>query len=132
MGPFLRRNWLVLAVLPAAAAVMMARAGNLNLTMSVRPLLVCIGAIALLYAWSSIRLKSVIDRWARRNGYEIIKAARRDLLTGPYSGAYYQLVYRVTVREPSGRVRHGWVHCGWWWSGLWSSACEVEWDEGST
>jgi hypothetical protein len=81
-------------------------------------------------AWHFRRSRSLLDRWAERNGYRVIEADYRKFFRGPFfwTSAKGQTVYRVTV-EVKGGVRTGWVRCGSWWLGLLSEQVEVRWDE---
>ena len=80
--------------------------------------------------WHSLRSRTLLERWAARNGYRIIDASYRNFFRGPFfwTTSKGQTVYRVTVEVPGG-VRTGWVRCGSWWFGLLSDDAEARWDE---
>jgi hypothetical protein len=80
--------------------------------------------------WHSHRSRTLLERWAERNGYRIIDAGYRNFFRGPFfwTTAKGQTVYRVTV-EVQGGVRRGWVRCGGRRLGLFSDWAEVRWDE---
>lgn len=99
------------------------------------PLLMVVAMLLLVatsIAWHSHRSRSVLERWAERNGYRIIDADYRNFFRGPFfwTSSKGQTVYRVTV-QAKGVVRNGWVRCGSWWLGLLSDQVEVRWDESS-
>jgi hypothetical protein len=76
------------------------------------------------------RSRTLIDRWAEANGYQIISSERRYMLTGPFffRSSKGQTVFRIRARDSAGRVREGWARCGGWILGLLSDAVKVEWD----
>jgi hypothetical protein len=80
--------------------------------------------------WHSRRSRTLLERWAERNGYRIIDADYRNFFRGPFfwTTAKGQTVYRVTM-EVKGVVQTGWVRCGTLWLGLFSDRAEVRWDE---
>jgi hypothetical protein len=98
-----------------------------SLLMPVFMLLLVVTSIAL----HTHRSRSLLERWAERNGYQIIDADYRNLFRGPFfwTTAKGQTVYRVTVEDEAGIERSGWVRCGSQWLGLLSDRVEVRWDE---
>jgi hypothetical protein len=76
------------------------------------------------------RSRKILERWAERNGYRILQAQRRTFLRGPFFfyTAKGQEVFRVTVEDPQGQVRHGFVRCGSFWLGVLSDRADVRWD----
>jgi len=80
--------------------------------------------------WHSRRSRILLERWAERNGYRILRADYRNFFRGPFfwTSSRVQTIYRVTV-EGKGGVRSGWVRCGSCWLGLLSDQAEVRWDE---
>jgi hypothetical protein len=82
------------------------------------------------FRWHFHRSRTVLERWAERNGYRLREAEYRHVFRGPFfwSSSKGQTVYRVTV-EGKDRVRTGWVRCGGWFLGLLSDHAEVRWDE---
>ncbi|HZS94004.1 MAG TPA: hypothetical protein VFA78_04345 [Chloroflexota bacterium] len=76
------------------------------------------------------RARSILDRWARRNGYRIIDREVRLLRRGPFflTTGQNQEVYRVTVEDGNRRVRRGYVRCGGFLFGLLSDRADVRWD----
>jgi hypothetical protein len=80
--------------------------------------------------WHFSRSRSLVERWAAGNGYELLNAEYRNFFRGPFfwMTSKSQTVYHVEVRDQSGRIRSGWVRCGSWWSGLFSDQTEVRWE----
>ena len=76
------------------------------------------------------RAKSILQRWADKNGYEILSSEYR-LMGGRFwwRRTENQEVYYVTIRTSEGQVRRGWVRCGGWFFGILSDQADVEWDE---
>ncbi len=77
------------------------------------------------------RAKSILERWAEENEYEIVSSEHR-WLGGPFfwGTSASQEVYYVTIRTLNGQIRKGWVRCGGWFGGvLFSNQADVEWDE---
>jgi hypothetical protein len=66
--------------------------------------------------------KTILNRWAKANGYEIVAKELRILRVGPFwLKTRHHEVYYVTIRTPEGQTRRGWVCCGW--------SAVVRWDE---
>ena len=86
--------------------------------------------VAGLMAWHFSRARSLLETWAKENHYEIIGRSYRHLLKGPFfwTSSKGQAVYHVTVRDPQGRIRSGWLRCGGWWAGMFSDKTEVRWE----
>ncbi|MCC6675544.1 MAG: hypothetical protein IT436_00235 [Phycisphaerales bacterium] len=92
-------------------------------------LLVIVGAMLSLHM---NRGRSLLDRWADENGYEILEADYRWMLRGPFffRSNDKNAVYRITVRDLEGDVRRGYARCGGFWFGMWLSPdVTVEWDD---
>jgi hypothetical protein len=81
--------------------------------------------------WHFSRSTSVLEAWARRNGYRIVAQDYRSFFKGPFfwTSSKSQTVYRITVEDGHGNLRSGWVRCGGWFFGLWSDHADVQWDE---
>jgi len=92
---------------------------------------VVIGAIYII--WYFYRSKSLLQKWAAANGFEILHFELRELRRGPFlrSGSGKQAVYYVRIRNREGQARSGWVRCGGFWSGLLGEKTEVKWDDES-
>jgi hypothetical protein len=78
----------------------------------------------------SNRSTSILDQWALENGFEVVSASQAQVFRGPFTltASRDQTVYRITVRDQSGRTMTGWARCGSWMLGLASNNVEVVWD----
>jgi hypothetical protein len=87
-------------------------------------------AVAGLY-WQYSRSRTLLERWAMQNDFELLSSDYRYLRKGPFTwtSSRNQTVYFVTVRDKQNQVRSGWVRCGGWWVGLYSDKTEVAWDD---
>jgi hypothetical protein len=92
-------------------------------------LLIAAVAIALTIAQNG-RARTILDRWAARNGFEILEAERRYVRLGAFffRATEGQAVFRVTIQDADDRVRRGYVKCGGLWLGVWSDQAVVAWD----
>lgn len=81
--------------------------------------------------WLSYRSGSVLEQWAKDNGFEILSSEYRHLFRGPFfwTTSKGQTVYYVRVRSHDGDERTGWVRCGGFFFGLLSDRAEVRWEE---
>jgi len=86
---------------------------------------------ALFAAWHYGRSGSLLETWARENGYLILSQENCWFFKGPYfwTSTRGQEVYRVTVRDREGRTRSGYVRCGGALLGMLSDHVDVRWDE---
>ncbi len=93
------------------------------------PLVLSMVIILATTLWRSSRSRQVLDSWAAKNGFQIIRRENRWCFRGPFawSRSRCQTVYFVTVLDKDGLERSGWVRCGGWFTGLWSDAAEVRW-----
>ncbi|MFL5245352.1 MAG: hypothetical protein ACJ8FY_24925 [Gemmataceae bacterium] len=91
-----------------------------------------LGAVVavLLLFWHFSRSNSLVDQWARENGYRIIRRQYRSFFKGPFfwTSTRGQTVYQVVVEDAAGNRRNGWLRCGSWWFGLLSNNVEARWD----
>jgi hypothetical protein len=99
------------------------------LTSALMIMLFVVFAVGVLW-WRHARSNDLLERWAERNGYQIIRRQYRFLFRGPFflTTARGQAVYYVTVEDREGTVRNGWVRCGSWWFGLLSDQAQVQWE----
>ena len=90
--------------------------------------LVCAAFLALAAHYSKAR--TMLERWAARNGFRILRMERRDFRRGPFfwSTARGQVVYHIVVVDRHGRRRSGYVRCGGWFWGVWSEHVDVRWE----
>ena len=81
--------------------------------------------------WRFSRSTNMVEQWASDNSLELVNVERRFMFRGPFwwRTGKGQEVFRVTVRDGSGQVLHGYVRVGGWFLGLWSDQVTVEWEE---
>lgn len=81
--------------------------------------LIAVVAIAYLLVWTQ-RSRHLLETWAAAQGYDLLHAEHRVLRKGPFFWwpSRAQAVYRVTVSDGAGRVRHGWIRVGGWVLGV--------------
>jgi hypothetical protein len=94
-------------------------------------LIVLVAALAVLAtARHFSRSRTILERWADRDGYVIVSAERCWFWRGPFwlRSDREQVVYRVVVRDREGRTLSGYVRCGGWFLGVLSDDVAVEWD----
>jgi hypothetical protein len=77
------------------------------------------------------RAADLLAQWATSNNYRIIESDRRYLRKGPFflTSSQSQIIYRVTVQDPNGNTRRGWVRCGSFLFGSWQNVVDVQWDD---
>jgi hypothetical protein len=102
----------------------------MNLLTSVLTIMLLVGIAVGALWWRDARSKDLLQRWAERNGYRIIRREYRFFFRGPFflTTARSQAVYYVTVEGQEGTVRNCWVRCGSWWFGLLSDQVQVRWE----
>lgn len=86
-------------------------------------------AVAVVVRWQYAEANKIVNRWAQRNGFELVSAQIRYWQTGPF--IFYangQLVFRIVIRDQTGMQRSGWVLVGSWHSGVLSNHTKVRWD----
>jgi hypothetical protein len=100
-------------------------------SIGVAPILFFVVVGGVFIAWHFSRSKSLLQKWATSNEYEILHSELRELRRGPFlwTGSGKQTVYYVRVRSRDGHERSAWVRCGGFWSGLLSDKTEVRWDD---
>jgi len=96
--------------------------------------LLIIALVAASFVWFFVRSKTLLQKWAAENGFQITHYERKWLFfTGPFkwwTTSRNQTVYFVRVRDRDGYERSGWVRCGSFFGGvLFSDKTEVRWDE---
>jgi hypothetical protein len=94
-------------------------------------LVVLLVFVGLMIYWTNRRSTEMIQRWAEGNGYMILDMERRLFRRGPFflTTSRSQTVYYVTLVDPQGGERRGWVRCGSFWLGIFANTVEVRWDE---
>jgi hypothetical protein len=82
-------------------------------------------------ALSFSRGRSLLNRWAQDNGFQILDSGVALFSAGPFTwtSSRNQIVYFVRVRDRNGTERSGWVRCGGFWSGIFSDKTEVRWKD---
>ena len=69
----------------------------------------CLTAASLTWHW--FRSKFLLDKWAKEHGFELLKMNYPLLGAGPFWWASKrQEVYRIRVRDRSGREHSGWAN----------------------
>jgi hypothetical protein len=76
------------------------------------------------------RSRSLLRRWASDNGFQILDFKLNLFRPSGWNwtSSNNQMVYFVRVRDKDGRERRGWVRCGNFWVGIFSSKTEVKWE----
>ena len=95
-------------------------------------ILVLVIAIAILaWVWHFSRSRSILQKWADDNGYQLRQADYRWFRKGPFfwTTSRDQVVYYVTVLDQVGHERRGWVRCGSWFFGMFSNQADVKWED---
>jgi hypothetical protein len=82
-------------------------------------------------AWSFMRPRSLIERWAAHNGYWLVRSEYRAFRKGPFTwdSSRAQTVHYVEVLDEAGNRRTGWVRCGSSFLGLLSDQLDVRWEQ---
>jgi len=76
-----------------------------------------------------LRARYLLQEWARKNGYVLVKVRVNWLGLGPYVVvSNRQEVFRIRARDRHGRERNGSAICGGIFLGLLVNTVEVEWD----
>jgi hypothetical protein len=97
-------------------------------------LMFVLGGVCSFPVWivaASWRGERMLQKWAARNGFEILKKESTHLSVpgGPIT-KYARMgrpVYRVSLSDKSGAIRRAWVICGHWYWGVISSQVKVVW-----
>src|ERR1035437_10100484 len=95
-------------------------------------LLICVAIIMVVtVVWSFSRGRTILNRWAQDNGFQILHSEIRTLCAGPFTwtSSRNQIVYFVRVLDKEGREHSGWVRCGSFWRGISSDKTEVRWKD---
>jgi hypothetical protein len=91
--------------------------------------LVALSWVAFSTTWHWLRSRFLLEKWARTNGFELVKMKINWFSFSPLIFASSrQEVYRISVRDHRGRERSGWAICGGFWLGFLVNKVEVEWD----
>ena len=92
-------------------------------------LVVALCWVALSITWHWFRSRFLLKKWAEANGYELVKMDMNWFGIAPFVFiSRRQEVYRIRVRDHSGRERSGWAKCGGFWLGFVVDKVEVAWN----
>jgi len=82
------------------------------------------------------RTRTVLERWAEANGFEILEKKHRSILTGRvgpfgfWTRTRNERIYSFRVRDQEGQERSGWARCDLKLGGaLFNDEIEIKWDE---
>ena len=94
-------------------------------------IILCIALVVIVLVWTFFRSRSILESWAKENGYQILSSEIRLFSRGPFfwTASNNQVVYYVTVQTSDGTVKRGWARCGSWWWGVFLNQVEIRWDE---
>ena len=92
-------------------------------------IVIIVAATVLSILWTRRRSQTILQRWAERNGLQLLESELRWFRRGPFflSGRG-QVVYYVSAMDGQGMIHRGWVRCGGFWLGLLRDEAEVRWD----
>lgn len=81
--------------------------------------------------WKFTRSRILLEQWAHRNEYSIVKSERRSIVTGPFvwTSSRNQTIYFVTITDKTGKRRNVWVRCGGYYLGALSDEVDVRWTD---
>jgi|GEM_PF-6436131 len=92
-------------------------------------------ATVLLWAFReySKRVKAILQKWAEKNGFQILQCKRKFFVTGPFNWwktSRNQYIYFLRIRERDGQERSAWTRIGDYTTGiLYSEQMEVKWND---
>ncbi len=92
---------------------------------------ITLGFIFLTVKWFFNKSATLLKEWANINSYDLVECELRWLKRGPFfwSSSSGQTVYFVKViDQKTSNSKKGWVRCGSFWGGLFSSKTEVKWE----
>ena len=95
----------------------------LALVMTACPLICCVAYEVYRHSLAV----TVLEQWAKRAGYRVVRRERRNFFRGPYAWTLGgQIVFRVILEDHDGLGSVAWINCG---NPAWSDTTpEVEWD----
>ena len=72
-----------------------------------------------------------IEKWAKKEGLEILSSEYRWVKRGPYfiSSSNLQRIYYLTVKDKSDNTRTCWVKVGGFFLGLLSDTIHISWEK---
>ena len=77
------------------------------------------------------RTRSMLDRWAKENGYRIVSSKVRRFALHPFflTTSSAQSILRIHAVDRRGQLRSGWARCGHFVAGLLTDDVSIRWDE---
>jgi hypothetical protein len=91
--------------------------------------LLAVACAVSLYVLDRVRRREALFRWASEHRYRIVKFTQPMVENTPFrfTLSKSQHVFKVTVTDPVGRERNGFVRLGGFWRGLASDQAEIRW-----
>lgn len=81
----------------------------------------------------SKKAKAILQKWADKNGFQILQCKRKFFVTGPFAWwktSRNQYVYFLRIRERDGQERSAWTRIGDYATGiLYGEQIEVKWND---
>lgn len=90
-------------------------------------LLAVAGVLGLLQHLIYLRCRTIILRWSRHSGWNVIDAERRVFRSGPFPFQPGCPVFLLTLKSSAGRRRQAFVQCGNAVMSVFSDHLAVEW-----
>ena len=84
-----------------------------------------------MYHWQFSEADRILEKWASENNLQLVeKIEANPSGTGPYDrhASNKQVMYRIKVRDESGRIREGIARIGSERLGTLSDQIEIQWD----
>lgn len=103
--------------------------------LSVIGVLILFAAVASLAVWAVVRGESrasqMLEKWLRNNDFQLLQKSTPWIKDNPFfaSSNRSQKVFKVTVRDRDGVIRHGWLRCGHALASVAVDQVEVKWDK---
>jgi hypothetical protein len=89
-----------------------------------------LGLFVISIIWAYSRSDRLLNRWAKENGYVLLKSQYVASYNNPFPFASRgQAVCKIVVRDLSGNRRTGWVRLGNWFFGILKYEVAVKWDD---
>lgn len=98
------------------------------IALSAVPIACLVACFVAATASTHVQAVAVLERWAKREGYRVVRRERRDFFRGPhFGGPGRDIIFKVTVEDRAGVRRVAWVDCG---NSFWDDdpRPEVLWD----
>jgi hypothetical protein len=85
--------------------------------------------IVYIHAWRGRKARQIARDWLAQNSVEVVRARRSRLMNPFLWRIYYQIAYRIVVKDKNGVLRQGWLSIADWRFGLFPRTLEVCWDD---